>query len=47
MHSTAVLGDQNRYVVIILTQYSPDLPWEHGLTTTTELAQLVLDQLEV
>ena len=47
VHSTAVLGDQNRYIVVILTQYSPDLPWEHGLTTTTELAQLVLDQLEV
>ncbi|MGI8721272.1 MAG: hypothetical protein ACR2JG_03495 [Geodermatophilaceae bacterium] len=45
VHSTAVLGEHNRYVVVILTQYPPSLPWEHGLTTTTEIARLVLDGL--
>lgn len=46
VHSTAVLGDQERYVVVILTEYSPELPWEYGLTTTTEVARLVTAELE-
>ncbi len=45
VHSTAVLGEQSRYVIVILTQYPPSLPWEHGLTTTTEVARLVLGGL--
>lgn len=45
VHSTAVLGEQDRYVVVILTQYPPSLPWEHGLATTTEVARLVLGGL--
>ncbi len=45
VHSTAVLGAQDRYVVVILTQYPPSLLWEHGLTTTTEVARLVLGGL--
>ncbi len=45
VHSTAVLGERDRYVVVILTQYPPSLPWEHGLTTTTEVARLVLGEL--
>jgi len=42
VHSSAVLGPDERYVVVILTQYPPALPWEYGRTTTTEVARLVL-----
>ncbi|CAN5354764.1 hypothetical protein BH24ACT9_BH24ACT9_05730 [soil metagenome] len=46
VHSTGVLGDEERYVVVVLTQYSPALPWEYGLTTTSEVARLVIGQLD-
>lgn len=45
VHSTAVLGQQNRYVLIILTKYSTWLPYEYGQTTATEVALLVRDEL--
>lgn len=45
VHSTAVIGQDDRYVVVILTQYLPSLPWEYGLATTIDLTRLVLDEL--
>lgn len=45
VHSTAVLGAQDRYVVVILTQYPTFLPFEYGQATATEVARLVVDQL--
>lgn len=45
VHTTAVLGDQERYVVVILTQYPPELAWDYGLTITTEVARLVLGEI--
>lgn len=45
VHSTAVVGLDNRYVVVILTEYPPSLPWEYGQSTTTEVARLVLTEL--
>lgn len=45
VHSTAVVGDDDRYVIVILTQYSPMLSWEHGQSTATEVARLVLAEL--
>lgn len=45
VHSTAVVGPDNRYVVVILTEYPPWLPWEYGQSTTTEVARLVLTEL--
>lgn len=45
IHSTAVLGAQDRYVVVVLTEFSPALGWEYGLSTATEVARLVLGEL--
>ncbi len=45
VHSTAVVGSQDRYVIAILTQSSPGLPWEYGLTITTEVARLIANVL--
>lgn len=45
VHSTAVVGADDRYVVVILTQFSPTLPWSYGQTTTTDVAGLVLAAL--
>lgn len=47
LHSTAVVGEQDRYVVVILTQYPTSLPYAYGKTTTTEVARLVLDELQL
>jgi len=46
VHSTAILGASDRYVVTILTQFSPALSWDYGLTTTTEVARLILAELD-
>jgi len=45
VHSTAVVGGQDRYVIAILTESSPALPWEYGLTTATEVARLIANVL--
>lgn len=47
VHTSAVLGPDNRYVVVILTEYSPALPWQYGLTTTSDAARLIVDQLSM
>lgn len=44
VHSTAVLGG-DRFVLIILTQYSTWLTYEYGQITATVVARLVLDEL--
>jgi len=45
VHSTAIVGPDNRYIVVILTQYEEVLPYEYGQITATEVARLILDQL--
>jgi len=45
VHSTAVLGPDDRYIVVILTQYSAGLPYEYGQDTATEVARLVVEEL--
>ncbi len=45
VHSTAVLGHQDRYVVVILTQYSTWLDYSYGQDTATQVARLVVDEL--
>lgn len=45
VHSTAVVGGQDRYVIAILTETPPALPWEYGLTTATEVARLIANVL--
>jgi len=45
VHSSAVLGRDARYIVVLLSQYSPSLPWEYGLATTTDLARIVVEAL--
>jgi len=45
VHSTAVLGLDNRYVTVILTSYAESLPYSYGQETTTEVARLILDEL--
>lgn len=45
VHSTAVLGQDDRYILVILTQYSPLQSWEYGQGTATEVARLILSEL--
>ena len=45
LHSTAVLGPDNRYVTVILTSYDESLPYSYGQETATEVARLILSEL--
>ena len=45
VHSTAVLGPDNRYVTVILTSYDESLPYSYGQETATEVARLMLSEL--
>ncbi|MBA3798533.1 MAG: hypothetical protein M3492_03160 [Actinomycetota bacterium] len=45
LHSTAVLGPDNRYVTVILTSYDESLPYSYGEETATEVARLILSEL--
>jgi len=45
VHSTAVLGPDNRYVTVILTSYDESRPYSYGQETATEVARLMLSEL--
>lgn len=45
VHSTAVLGPDHRYVVVIFTQYPSTFDYDFGQTTATEVARLLVEQL--
>lgn len=45
VHSTAVLGPDNRYVTVTLTSYDESLPYSYGQERATEVARLMLSEL--